>query len=74
MPVMSPNAPDGAEAFLVAAADTCMTRSSADLMAEVYPNVPLQGPITGTDTLLSIDKARAILGYEPDFTWRSHVD
>ncbi|MDX2344743.1 MAG: NAD(P)-dependent oxidoreductase, partial [Acidimicrobiia bacterium] len=41
----------GAEAFLVAAADTCMTRDSADLMAEVYPDVPVR-EVSGTATLL----------------------
>jgi nucleoside-diphosphate-sugar epimerase len=26
--------------------------------------------VEGTDTLLSIDKARRVLGYAPEFTWR----
>ena len=34
---------EGAEVGIVAAADTVMTRDSADLMAEVYPEVPLRG-------------------------------
>lgn len=63
----------GAEAFLVAAADTCMSRSSAELMAEVYPEVPIRGDLTGHRTLLSIDKARALLGYQPRHSWRDHV-
>ena len=62
----------GAEPFLVAAADTCMTRDSADLMAEVFPDVPVKH-IFGQQTLLSIDKARAVLGYEPAHTWRDYV-
>src|SRR5919106_2767563 len=33
----------GAEVFIVAAADTVMNRPSADLMAEVYPDVELRG-------------------------------
>lgn len=63
----------GADAFLVAAADTCMTRPSADLMAEVFPDVPLRHPVRGTDTLLSIDKARRVLGYEPAHSWREYA-
>ena len=63
----------GHEAFLVAAADTCMTRPSMDLMAEVYPSVPLRSEVGGTDTLLAIDKARSVLGYSPSHTWRDHV-
>ena len=62
----------GNEAFLVAAADTCMTRSSADLMAAVYPNVPLQ-PVGDHESLLSIEKARQILGYQPAHSWRDHI-
>jgi hypothetical protein len=64
----------GSEAFLVAAADTCMLRPSADLMAEVFPGVPMRRAVDGTDTLLSIDKARAMLGYEPQYRWRELVD
>ena len=63
----------GTEAFLVAAADNCMTRESLDLMAEVYPDVPIRGEVTGHQTLLSIDKARSLLGYEPKHSWRDYV-
>ncbi len=62
----------GCEPFLVAANDTCMTRDSADLMAEVFPDVPVR-PVFGTQTLLSIDKAREMLGYEPQHSWRDYV-
>ena len=63
----------GAEVFIVAAADTCMTRSSRDLMAEVYPGVPITGELGEHETLLSIAKARRLLGYEPQHSWRSHL-
>lgn len=61
----------GADSFIIAAADTVMRRPSRELMAEVFPGVPVADTVTGTDTLLSIDKARAALGYSPEFTWRS---
>jgi nucleoside-diphosphate-sugar epimerase len=64
----------GAEPFIVAASDTCMTRNSLDLMAEVYPDVPIHGNVEGCQTLLSIDKARDILGYEPEHQWRDYVE
>lgn len=63
----------GAEACIVAAADTVMTRDSADLMGEVFPSVPLTRPLVGRETLLSIDRARRILGYEPQHRWSDHV-
>ena len=60
---------DGAEVAIVAAADTCMRRSTAELMAEVYPGVELRRPIEGRETLLAIDHARERFGYEPRFSW-----
>lgn len=59
----------GADHFIIANADTVMTRDSAALMAEVFPEVPLRA-VSGTQTLLSIDKARRVLGYEPEHSWR----
>jgi nucleoside-diphosphate-sugar epimerase len=60
----------GAESFIIAAADTVMRRPSRELMAEVFPDVPVADGVTGTDTLLGIEKARRLLGYSPGFTWR----
>ena len=64
---------EGAEAFLVAAADTCMARSSAGLLAELYPGVPIRGELAEHQTLLSIDKAASQLGYKPQHSWRDYV-
>jgi hypothetical protein len=47
-----------------------MKRPSRDLMAEVFPGVPVADAVTGTDTLLDIRKARSVLGYSPQFSWR----
>jgi hypothetical protein len=47
-----------------------MKRPSRELMAEVFPGVPVADRVSGTDTLLSIEKARHVLGYSPEFTWR----
>lgn len=64
----------GADVFIIANADTVMSRSSADLMAEVYPDVEVRGELGEHQTLLGIDKARRVLGYEPRHSWRDHVD
>ncbi len=61
---------DGADSFIIAAADTVMKRPSRELMAEVFPGVPVVDDVDGTDTLLAIGKARAKLGYSPQFSWR----
>lgn len=63
----------GSEIFIVAAADTVMTRNSADLMAEVYPDVPLKREVEGRETLLAIDRARDVMGYEPEHRWKDHL-
>jgi len=60
----------GAEVFIVAAADTVMNRPSAELMAEVYPGVEIRGELGEFETLLSIAKARRLLGYAPERSWR----
>ena len=64
---------DGAEVCIVAADDTVMTRPSAELMAEVFPTVPLRREVKGRETLLSIDRARRVLGYAPEHRWADHV-
>jgi nucleoside-diphosphate-sugar epimerase len=63
----------GAEHFIVAAADTVMNRPSGELMAEVYPSVPYRPTAGDFETLLSIQKARSLLDYEPRWTWRDHI-
>jgi nucleoside-diphosphate-sugar epimerase len=60
----------GAQAFIIAAADTVMRRPSRELMAAVYPDVPVADRVTGHDALLAIDAAREVLGYDPQFSWR----
>jgi nucleoside-diphosphate-sugar epimerase len=59
----------GAEFFGITAADTVMERPSRDLMAEIYPDVPLRD-VDGRGTLHSIAKAQRLLGYEPQHSWR----
>lgn len=60
----------GAESFIVAAADHIMRQAAPDLVAAAFPLCRLR-PGTGPhDTLISIDKARRMLGYEPEWSWR----
>lgn len=63
----------GFEAFVIASPDTVLDRPSAELVAEYLPDVPVKRPLVGRETLLSIDKARRLLGYEPQHTWRDEV-
>lgn len=60
----------GFDRFIIAAADTVMSRDNTELVAEVFPDVPVHGDISGNGTLLSIEKARRVLGFEPRYSWR----
>jgi nucleoside-diphosphate-sugar epimerase len=60
----------GAHVAIIAAADTVMSRSSASLLAEVFPGVEVRKDLGEHETLLSIDTARELLGYEPEHSWR----
>lgn len=60
----------GMDVFIVANADTVMSRPNDELVRTVFPKVPIRRPLGEHDTLLSIDKARRVLGYEPVHSWR----
>jgi nucleoside-diphosphate-sugar epimerase len=60
----------GAHSFVIAAADTLMAAPNAELLADQFPDLPLTRDVGEHDTLLAIDKARTMLGYAPQFSWR----
>lgn len=63
----------GFDRFIIAAADTVMSRPNAELIAEVFPGVPVTREVGANETLLSIEKARRVLGFDPQHSWRDHV-
>jgi nucleoside-diphosphate-sugar epimerase len=63
----------GMEIFVIANADTVMSRTTTDLAAEVFPDVTSARTFGPHETLLSIDKARRLLGFGPRHTWRDHA-
>ncbi|GAA1464492.1 NAD-dependent epimerase/dehydratase family protein [Microbacterium thalassium] len=68
------NAPAGFEPYIIAAADTVMSRPNGELIAEVFPDTPVTREVSAHETLLGIDKARRLLGYDPQHSWRDHVE
>lgn len=60
----------GLEIFVIANGDTVMTRPTASLIAEHHPDLPVRKDLGERETLLSIDKARRLLGYAPEHDWR----
>jgi len=63
----------GSENVIIAAADTVMNRPSRDVLAEVFPGVPLTRETGEFGTLLAIDRAKRVLGYEPRHSWRDYL-
>ena len=63
----------GFEAYVIANADTVMSRSSASIAAEVFPGVEIIRELGENESLLSIGKARRLLGYEPQHSWRDEI-
>ncbi|MDG6899571.1 MAG: NAD(P)-dependent oxidoreductase [Nitrososphaerota archaeon] len=61
---------EGAEVFIIANADTVMAASDEELLASAFSRVPVKKRLGRNETLLSIDKARRVLGYEPEHSWR----
>jgi nucleoside-diphosphate-sugar epimerase len=61
----------GMEVFVIASPDTVMSRPNDELVAEVFPGVEVRGPLGEHDTMLSIAKARRVLGYAPEHSWRT---
>ena len=60
----------GAHSFIIAAAGTIMEATNAELPADQFPGLTLTRAVSYHETLLSIDKARALLGYAPRHSWR----
>ncbi|WP_426007304.1 NAD-dependent epimerase/dehydratase family protein [Paenarthrobacter sp. NyZ202] len=60
----------GFDTFNIAADDSVMGRPSAELAAERFPDVPLKHAIDGHTSLMSSDKAKRVLGFNPQHSWR----
>jgi nucleoside-diphosphate-sugar epimerase len=63
----------GAEVFIIANADGVMERDNHELLKEVFPDVPHKRSFGPNETLLSIEKARTVLGYKPSHSWRDYT-
>jgi nucleoside-diphosphate-sugar epimerase len=63
----------GSQNVIIAAADTVMNRPSRDILAEVFPDVPLTREIAEFGSLLATDRAKQVIGYEPGHSWRNEI-
>lgn len=62
--------PPGFEAFIIASPDSVMRKTNEELLGQVFPGVPKARDFDDFETLLSITKARTLLGYDPKHSWR----
>lgn len=60
----------GFETFNISADDSVMSRPSAELASERFPNVPLKEELKGNVSLMSSAKAKRVLGFQPVHSWR----
>ena len=64
------HASPGFEVYNVAASDSGVSMPTAEYAGRNYPGVPLREGLREFETLMSIDKARDRLGFEPAHLWR----
>ena len=61
---------DGADSFIIAAADTVMRASEPRTDGGGLPGRARGRHVSGNDTLLDIPRRAKVLGYDPQFSWR----
>jgi len=64
----------GHEAFNVAAAENYVGRPTAALVEEQWGELPAECELDGDQSALSTAKARGLLDWEPQYTWREAAD
>ncbi|MBN9098710.1 MULTISPECIES: NAD(P)-dependent oxidoreductase [unclassified Pseudonocardia] len=60
----------GFEVFNVANADMSVAATTSEIIDRFYDGVEVRRPMGRDETFYSIDKARRLLGYEPEHSWR----
>ena len=60
---------DGHEVFWAVAGDTTLEDPTAEIAASIYPDLECHRSFEGRESLISIEKARERLGWEPTRSW-----
>ena len=60
----------GAEVMTIAAPDTIMRQTNAELVAACFPGCTIIPGTGDHETMISIQRARELIGYDPRWTWR----
>ena len=65
--------PRGAEVFVIASPDVVLDIPVERLLTDRFGAVEHRRPLGTHESPLGIDKARRLLGYDPQHSWRDHV-
>lgn len=60
----------GAHVFGIANSNSLMRMSNDAMLDEVFPGTPRKRPLEPNESLISIERARSVLGYEPQYDWK----
>lgn len=63
----------GHHQYLIAAEDTCMRMKNEELVKKCFPGIRYTPTAGDNNTLLSIDKAKRELNFEPRFKWQDQI-
>jgi nucleoside-diphosphate-sugar epimerase len=63
----------GFEAFNIVAADTLCAAPTEDLLRDYLPDTEVRTPIPGNGGGFAIEKAERLLGWKPEYTWRTSI-
>lgn len=61
---------EGHEAFFINGEDSSAVEPTEELIKKVYPEAEIRSPMPGHTSAISVEKAKRILGWKPEATWR----
>ena len=61
---------DGHEVFWAVAGDTTADATTAEVVETFYPAADLREPPAGHEAIVDLSKAKELLGWEPEYSWR----
>ena len=61
---------EGHEAFFINGEDTSADEPTEELIKKVYPEAEIRSPMPGHTAAISVEKAKRLLGWKPEATWR----
>jgi len=64
---------EGHQVLFAAASDTFMPGPTLEVVRSHYPTVPIKGELTGRSGLISGDRVRVVLGFEPQYHWEQYL-